>query len=81
MGCEDMKTEDHTPVRIGLVEDYILSAIVCAVYVTGLDTFNTSEDYLGVRKKGTRLAMPKTIYAPASSSLKSGSGATEGVLD
>ena len=30
---------------------------------------------------GTRLAMPKTICAPDSSSLKPGSGATEGVLD
>ena len=30
---------------------------------------------------GTRLAMPKTICAPGSSSLKPGSGATEGVLD
>ena len=30
---------------------------------------------------GTRLAMPKTIRAPDSSSLKPGSGATEGVLD
>ena len=30
---------------------------------------------------GTRLAMPKTIYTPDSSSLKPGSGATEGVLD
>ena len=30
---------------------------------------------------GTRLAMPKTICAPDSSSLKLGSGATEGVLD
>ena len=29
----------------------------------------------------TRLAMPKTICAPDSSSLKPGSGATEGVLD
>ena len=29
----------------------------------------------------TRLAMPKTIYAPDSSSLKPGSGVTEGVLD
>ena len=32
-------------------------------------------------KKGTRLAMPKTICAPDSSSLKPGSGATKGVLD
>ena len=30
---------------------------------------------------GTRLAMPKTIYALGSSSLKPSSGATEGVLD
>ena len=30
---------------------------------------------------GTHLAMPKTICAPDSSSLKPGSGATEGVLD
>ena len=30
---------------------------------------------------GTRLAIPKTICAPDSSSLKPGSGATEGVLD
>ena len=30
---------------------------------------------------GTRLAMPKTICELDSSSLKSGSGATEGVLD
>ena len=30
---------------------------------------------------GTRLAMPKTICMPDTSSLKSGSGATEGVLD
>ena len=37
--------------------------------------------YLGVFRDGTRLAMPKRIYAPDSSSLKPGSGATEGVLD
>ena len=30
---------------------------------------------------GTRLAMPKTTCAPDSSSLKPGSGGTEGVLD
>ena len=30
---------------------------------------------------GTRLAMPNTICVPDSSSLKPGSGATEGVLD
>ena len=37
--------------------------------------------FYGVFGEGTRLAMPKTIYAPDSSSLKPGSGATEGVLD
>ena len=31
--------------------------------------------------EGTRLAMPKTICTPDPSSLKPGSGATEGVLD
>ena len=30
---------------------------------------------------GTRLAMPKTIRVPDTSSLKTGSGATEGILD
>ena len=37
--------------------------------------------FYGVFVEGTHLAMPKTIYAPDSSSLKPGSGATEGVLD
>ena len=45
------------------------------------DILTTSEDYSRVRRKGTRLAMPKTIYASDSSSLKPGSGATEGVPD
>ena len=35
----------------------------------------------GVFGGGTRLAIPKTIYTPDSSSLKPGLGATEGVLD
>ena len=37
--------------------------------------------YFEVFGEGTRLAMPKTICEPDSSSLKPGSGATEGVLD
>ena len=37
--------------------------------------------FYGVFGEGTRLAMPKTIRGPDSSSLKPGSGATEGVLD
>ena len=40
--------------------------------------FNTFYEVLG---GGTRLATPKTICAPDSSSLKPGLGATEGVLD
>ena len=39
------------------------------------------ENYIEVFGEGTRLAMPKTIYALDTSSLKPGSGATEGVLD
>ena len=39
------------------------------------------DNHFGVFGEGTRLAMPKTIYAPDSSSLKPGSQATEGVLD
>ena len=37
--------------------------------------------YVEVFRGGTRLAMPKTICAPDSSSLKPSSGATERVLD
>ena len=45
------------------------------------DTFVASEVRVGVFGEGTRLAMPKTICAAYTSSLKPGSGATEGVLD
>ena len=45
------------------------------------DTILVFKIYLGVFGEGTRLAIPKTICAPDSSSLKPGSGATEGVLD
>ena len=37
--------------------------------------------FYGVFGEGTRFAMPKTICVPDSSSLKHGTGATEGVLD
>ena len=40
-----------------------------------------SNIFYEVFEGGTRLAMPKTICAPDSSSLKPGSGATKGVLD
>ena len=39
------------------------------------------EDCVGVFREGTCLAMPKTTCAPNTSSLKPGSGATQGVLD
>ena len=55
----------------------VLSTAVCEE----LDTVLVFKIYLGVFGDGTRLAMPKTIYAPDSSSLKPGSGATKGVLD
>ena len=45
-----------------------------------LDTVHYNRHF-GVFGDGTRLAMPKTNCAPDSSSLKPGSGATEGVLD
>ena len=45
------------------------------------DTILVFKIYFGVFGEGTRLAMPKTICAPDSSSLKPGSGTTEGVPD
>ena len=45
------------------------------------DTIFVFEIFYEVLGGGTRLAMPKTICASDSSSLKPGSGATEGVLD
>ena len=50
-------------------------------YFTEADTFVVFEDCFGVFGEGTRLAMPKTISAPDTSSLKPGSGGAEGVLD
>ena len=46
-----------------------------------LDRILVFKIFYGVFGGGTRLAMPKTMCAPDSSSLKPGSGATEGVLD
>ena len=59
----------------------ILSTVVYGCYLAEPDTVLVFGIYLGVFGDGTRLAMPKTIYALDSSSLKPGSGATEGVLD
>ena len=45
------------------------------------DTIVLSKDYLGVRKEEPALQCRRQICAPDTSSLKPGSGATEGVLD
>ena len=67
--------------RLNLCEYYIPSVVVCGACVTGPDTFNTSEDYLGVWKEEPALQCQRQIYTPDTLSLKLGSGATEGVLD
>ena len=62
-------------------DNIILSTVVCGTCFAELDMILVFENYFGVFGEGTRLAMPKTIHTPDSSSLKPGSGATEGVLD
>ena len=59
----------------------ILSMVVCGTYFAEPDTILVFTIFYKLFGEGTRLAMPKTICAPDSSSLKPGSGATEGVLD
>ena len=59
----------------------ILSTVVYEICLAEPHTVLVFGIYLGVFGDGTRLAMSKTICAPDSSSLKPGSGATEGVLD
>ena len=59
----------------------ILFMVVCETYFAEPDTILVFKIFYEVFRGGTRLAMPKTICAPDSSSLKPGSGATEGVLD
>ena len=55
--------------------------VVCGTYFAELDTILVFKIFYEVFGGGTRLAMPKAICAPDLSSLKPGSGATEGVLD
>ena len=55
--------------------------MVCEGHFADTDTVYVFDNYFGVFGEGTLLAMPKTICAPDTSSLKPGSGATEGVLD
>ena len=59
----------------------VLYMVVCGNYFAEPDTILIFKIFYGVFGEGTRLAMPKTICAPDSSSLKLGSRATEGVLD
>ena len=59
----------------------VLSTVVCGICFAEPDTILVFKIFYGVFGEGTRLAMPKTICAPDSSSLKPGSGATEGVRD
>ena len=51
---------------------------MCGTCFAEPDTFYVFEGCFRVFGEGTRLAMPKTICAPDSLSLKPGSGATEG---
>ena len=59
----------------------ILSTVVCGICFAEPDMILVFKIFYGVFGEGTRLAMPKTICTPDSSSLKPGSGGTEGVLD
>ena len=59
----------------------ILFMVVCGIYFAEPDIILVFKIFCEVFGGGTRLAMPKTICTPDSSSLKPGSGAIEGVLD
>ena len=59
----------------------VLSTVVSGICFAEPETILVFKIYFGVFEAGTRLAMPKTICAPDSSSLKPGLGATEVVLD
>ena len=67
--------------RIELVKILSFSTVVCGTCFVEPDTILVFKIFYEVLGGGTRLAMPKTICAPDSLSLKPGSGATEGVLD
>ena len=62
---------------MGLVKYYTL----CGACFAEPYTFSVFGDCFEIFGGGILLAMPKTICAPDTSSLKPGSGATEGVLD
>mgnify|MGYP005822484407 CR=1 FL=1 len=54
----------------------VLSTVVCGICFAEPGMILVFKIFFGVFGEGTRLAMPKTIYTPDSSSLKPGSGAT-----
>ena len=60
---------------------FILSTEECGIYFAEPDTILVFTIFYKLFGEGTHLAMPKTTCAPDSSSLKPGSGATEGVPD
>ena len=59
----------------------ILSTVVCGTFFAEPDTILVFKIFYEVFGGGTRLAIPKTICALDSSSLKPGPGATKGVLN
>ena len=67
--------------RLDLCKYYSLYGNMWKTYFAEPDTIFVFKIFYEVLGGGTRLAMSKTIRAPDSSSLKPGSGATEGVLD
>ena len=67
--------------QIELSVHFILSTVECGIYFAEPDTILVFTIFYKLFGGGTRLAMPKTTCAPDSSSLKPGSGATEGVPD
>ena len=70
----------HQQIRFVLILVFSLWQYV-ETYFAEPDTIFVFKIFYEVFGGGTRLAMPKTICASDSSSLKPGSGATEGVLD
>ena len=66
---------------LDLCKYYSLCGNMWKTYLAEPDIIFVLKIFYEVLGGGTRLAMPKTICAPDPSSLKPGSGATEGVLD
>ena len=75
----DVTPQNTSPDRTCV--NIILSTVVCGIYFAEPDTILVFTIFYKLFGGGTRLAMPKTIFAPDSSSLKPGLGATEGVVD